>query len=190
MPSAQREQLLKQTENIQKQLSYMKSQLQQGASKYRAVQLSEIRKAWPEVVRLSERVAKGQCLEGLDEENFKELMKATGWDEADLREELARFGGDPSESVERYKELFEKYSREAVELFRRGDMRQAAEKMWGAVLALVKLEAAIRGVFVARWNRSKIDGFIASDVEPEYRELFRELVEGGMCFTSSSMREA
>jgi predicted nucleic acid-binding Zn-ribbon protein len=35
MPSAQREQLLKQTENIQKQLSYMKSQLQQGASKYR-----------------------------------------------------------------------------------------------------------------------------------------------------------
>jgi DNA repair ATPase RecN len=35
MPSAQREQLLKQAENIQKELSYMKSQLQQGASKYR-----------------------------------------------------------------------------------------------------------------------------------------------------------
>jgi hypothetical protein len=49
----------------------------------------------------------------------------------------------------------------------------------GAVLALVKLYAAIRGVFVARWNRSKIDGFIASDVEPEYRKLFRELVDGG-----------
>ncbi len=46
-------------------------------------------------------------------------------------------------------------------------------------MALVKLYAAIRGVFVARWNRSKIDGFIASDVEPEYRKLFRELVDGG-----------
>jgi DNA repair ATPase RecN len=34
MPSAQREQLLKQAENIQKELSYMKSQLHQGASKY------------------------------------------------------------------------------------------------------------------------------------------------------------
>lgn len=177
MPSAQREQLLKQAENIQKQLSYMKSQLQQGASKYRAAQLSEIRKAWPEVARLSERVAKGQRLEGLDEKNFRELTKATGWDEADLREELARLGGNPSESVERYKELFEKYSREAVELFSRGNTRQAAEKMWGAVVALVKLYAAIKGVFVAHWSRSKIDSVIASDVEPEYRELFRELVD-------------
>ena len=35
MPSAQREQLLKQTENIQKELSYMKSQLQQGSFKFR-----------------------------------------------------------------------------------------------------------------------------------------------------------
>jgi hypothetical protein len=47
-------------------------------------------------------------------------------------------------------------------------------------LALVKLDATIRGVFVARWSRSKIDGFIASDVARA----------GGMCSTSSSIREA
>jgi hypothetical protein len=176
-PFIQREQLLKQTENLQKQLSHIKFQLQQGASKYREAQLFEIRKAWPEVARLSERVSRGQCLEGLDVENFKELASATGWDEADLRMELTRLGEDPSENVERYKELFEKYSLEAVELSSRGDTRQAAEKMWGAVIALVKLYAAIKGVFVAHWSRSKIDSVIASNVEPEYRKLFRELVD-------------
>jgi len=35
MPSAQREQLLKQAENIQKDLSYMKSQLQRVSFKFR-----------------------------------------------------------------------------------------------------------------------------------------------------------
>jgi hypothetical protein len=119
----------------------------------------------------------GRLLEGLDEENFRELASATGWDEVGLREELARLGEDPSESVERYRGLFEKYSREAVELFSRGDTRQAAEKMWGAVLALVKLYAAVKGVFVAHWSRSKVDSVIASNVEPEYRKLFRELVD-------------
>jgi len=49
--------------------------------------------------------------------------------------------------------------------------------MWGAVLALVKLYAAIKGVFVAHWSRSKIDSFIASNLELEYRKLFRELVD-------------
>jgi hypothetical protein len=140
-------------------------------------QLSEIQRGWPEVARLAERVAKGQRLQGLDEENFKELLSATGWDEADLRVELARLGGDPSESVERYREIFEKYSQGAVELFSRGDSRQVAEKMWGAVLALVKLYAAIKGVFVAYWSCSKVDSVIASNVEPEYRKLFGDLVD-------------
>ena len=60
---------------------------------------------------------------------------------------------------------------------RRGDTRQATEKMWGAVVALVKLYAAIRGVFVAHWSRSKVDSVIASNVEPEHRKLFREHVD-------------
>jgi hypothetical protein len=176
-PSVQREQLLKETQSLQAQLSYIKSQLQLGVTEYRAARLSEIRRGWPEVAALAERVARGQRLEGLDEENFRELASATGWDEVDLRVELARLGEDPSEGVERYKGLFEKYSREAVELFSRGDARQAAEKMWGAVLALVKLYAAAKGVFVAHWSRSKVDSVIASNVEPEHRKLFRELVD-------------
>jgi predicted nucleic acid-binding Zn-ribbon protein len=170
--SAQPEKLLNEVKRLKARLRDVKSQLELGES-----QLFEIRKAWPEVASLAERVAKGQRLEGLEEKNFKELTKATGWDEADLREELARLGEDPSESIERYKELFEKYSQEAMELFRQGDTRQAAEKMWGAVVALVKLYAAIKGVFVAHWSRSKIDCVIASNVEPEYRKLFRELVD-------------
>jgi len=132
---------------------------------------------FPELFALIGKLAEGKPLDETDKANLGELVGATGWDEADLREELTRLGEDPSESIERYKELFEKYSREAVELFSRGDTRQAAEKMWGAVVALVKLYAAIKGVFVAHWSRSKIDSVIASNVEPEYRKLFRELVD-------------
>ncbi|AJB41749.1 MAG: PaREP1 family protein [Candidatus Hadarchaeum sp.] len=132
---------------------------------------------FPELFTLVGKLVEEKPLDETDEAILRELVGATGWDEADLREELARLGEDPSESIERYKELFEKYSREAVDLFSRGDTRQAAEKMWGAVLALVKLYAAIKGVFVAHWSRSKIDSVIASNVEPEYRKLFRELVD-------------
>jgi hypothetical protein len=132
---------------------------------------------FPGLFALVGKLVEEKPLDETNEANLGELAGATGWDEADLREELIRLGGDPSESVERYKELFEKYSREAVELFSRGDTRQAAEKMWGAVLALVKLYAAIKGVFVAHWSRSKVDSVIASDVEPEYRKLFRDLVD-------------
>jgi hypothetical protein len=38
----------------------------QAQPEYRAARLSEIRRGWPEVAALAERVAKGQRLEGLD----------------------------------------------------------------------------------------------------------------------------
>ncbi len=41
----------------------------------------------------------------------------------------------------------------------------------------MKLYAAVKGVFVAHWSRQKVDNVIASNVEPEHRKLFRELVD-------------
>ena len=141
------------------------------------VQISEIRGAWPEVAALAEKMVRGQPFAELDEQNFRELVKATGWDEGDLKEELAKLAEDPSESVARYSGLFEKYEREALDFFAKGDTRQAAEKLWAAALALVKLYAAAKGIFVAHWSRARIDDVIANNVERDYRRLFRELVD-------------
>jgi len=148
-----------------------------GALANASLRGSSIHGAWPEVAALVEKMARGEPLSGLDEWNFKELANATGWDEADLKEELAKLAEDPSESVARYRELFEKYRREALDLFAKGDTRQAAEKLWAATLALVKLYAAAKGVFVAHWSRARIDDVIANNVEREHRKLFRELVD-------------
>jgi hypothetical protein len=113
----------------------------------------------------------------VDEQNLKELVEATGWDANDMVEELAKLAEDPSESVARYRELLEKYHREALRLYDEGDTRQAAEKMWASVLALIKLYASLKGIFVAHWSRGKIDSIIASSIEQKYRKLFRELID-------------
>jgi len=149
----------------------------QNEKQCKNVLISEIREAWPEIAALAEKVVQGQSFFGLDARNFKELADVTGWDEADLREELAKLAEDPSESVARYRELFEKYHREALDFFAKGDTRQAAEKLWASALALVKLYAASQGIFVAHWSRARIDDVIANNVEREHRKLFRELVD-------------
>ena len=86
---------------------------------------------------------------------------------------------DPSERVDRYRELFEKYFREALKLKKVGDTQQAAEKIWGAVTALIKLYAALKGVPVVYRSTGKIDRFITYNVEKRYRRLFRDLVDKG-----------
>jgi len=186
----QLESLIMSTKGIEAQVNQISLQLVLIARKLRLeidiisnekrcknVHMFEIRDAWPEIAALAEKVVQKQSISGLDAKNFEELANATGWDEADLKEELAKLAEDPSESVARYRELFEKYHREALGLFAKGDTRQAAEKLWAATLALVKLYAAAKGVFVAHWSRARIDDVIANNVEREHRRLFRELVD-------------
>ena len=50
-----------------------------------------------------------------------------------VKEYLRNIDEDPPERVERYRMLFEKYLKEAVEHKKKGDTQQAAEKLWGAI---------------------------------------------------------
>jgi len=61
-------------------------------------------------------------------------------------DDLRNVWRDPSERVDKYRSMFEEYYKEALELVNK-DPRQAAEKLWGAITALVKLHAALKGVF-------------------------------------------
>jgi hypothetical protein len=74
--------------------------------------------------------------------------------------------------------MFEKYYSDALKLVDR-DAQQAAEKLWGAVTALVKLHASLKRVFVAVWDHSKLYNYVTHNVEEEHRELFYDLLKTG-----------
>ncbi|MEB2835861.1 MAG: PaREP1 family protein [Desulfurococcales archaeon] len=139
----------------------------------------EIEAEWPELRGLVARARRGEPLSELDEAWLRELSEATGWDSGDILEDLGMAGADPSERVERYRGILEKYLEEAKRHYERGDTRQAAEKLWGAITALVKLYAALKGVPVVHWSRGKMEKVIASNVEGELRGLFLELLDKG-----------
>jgi len=70
---------------------------------------------WSEVVAISVKLAHGEELDERDRLWVRELVAASGWRENDLLEELENIDVDPSERVERYRELFENYCREALQ---------------------------------------------------------------------------
>jgi len=134
---------------------------------------------WPEVFRLAYRLRAGVRLAEDDRLCLRELSEATGWDPEDVAEDLAEIDVDPSARAERYRELHEKYFREALEFEAKGDDKQASEKLWGAITALIKLYAAEKGVFVAHWSRGRMESFITNNIKPHYRKLFRDLLDKG-----------
>jgi len=142
-------------------------------------ELSVLANEWPEVFRLAYRLRAGVGLAESDRLCLRGLSEATGWDPEDVAEDLAKVDADPSARADRYRELHEKYFREALELEARGDDRQASEKLWGAITALIKLYAAEKGVFVAHWSRGRMESFVTSNVEPRHRKLFRDLLDKG-----------
>jgi len=98
--------------------------------------------------------------------------------EEDIKEELVNLDVDPTEREKRYYKLFMKYFREAGEL-KKNDYVQAAEKLWGAVTALIKAYFSRRGVFVAHWSRSKIYNAVDNNIEKRYRQKFYDLLTYG-----------
>lgn len=142
--------------------------------------LSEVLEGeWPEIYEIAARLRRGERLTPAEERWVSELSEATGWSRGDVEEDLRHVDDDPSERAGRYRELFERYFGEALELKEAGDTQQAAEKIWGAVTALIKLYAALKGVPVIHWSRGKMDSFITSNVEPEHRRLFRDVLDKG-----------
>ena len=74
------------------------------------------------------------------------LRKAAG--NKDLDEYVLRLiaeKADPPIRIEAYLRLHEKYLEEAEELYSKGDLQQAGEKYWGAVVALLSAIAEKRG---------------------------------------------
>jgi len=131
---------------------------------------------WPEAVELASKLARGAELSESDRSWLRELAEASGWDVEDLAEDLSSLSAEPSVRAGRYRELFEKYYGEALRLAEEGDTRQAGEKIWGAVTALVKLHAARKGVPIVHWDHGKLYNYVSSSVERELRELFRNLL--------------
>ena len=132
---------------------------------------------WPEVVAISMKLVHEEELDERDKLWIKELAAASGWSVDDIVEELKNLDADPSERVERYKSLFEGYYREALEYKEKGDTKQAGEKIWGAVTALIKLYAALKGVFIDHWSLGKLYRFVESSVEVKHRKLFMDLLD-------------
>jgi len=136
----------------------------------------ELLREWPEVAEISTKLLRGEKLDERDELWIREVAEAAGWSVNDVVEEFKNLDADPSERVERYRSIFESYYREAFAQKERGDTKQAGEKMWGAVTALVKLYAAAKGIFISHWSLSKLYSFVENNVEERYRGIFADLL--------------
>ena len=81
---------------------------------------------------------------------------------------------DPSDKVEVYMKLSEKYLKDADELLAKKDYIQASEKMWGAAALMVKAVAASRGITIL--SHGELFSFVRKlgeeENKPELRRLF------------------
>jgi len=138
---------------------------------------SELLHEWPEVAGIFAKLVRGEKLDERDELWVREVAEATGWGVDDVIEEFRSLDVDPMERVEHYRSLFESYYREALVRREEGDTRQAGEKMWGAVTALVKLYAAAKGVFISHWGLGKLYNFVESNAEAGLRDVLADMLD-------------
>ncbi|MEM2363788.1 MAG: PaREP1 family protein [Zestosphaera sp.] len=103
---------------------------------------------YPELLQVALKLSLGAVLNERDKEWLREVSEVTGWDLDDVAEELGNMGEDPSTRAERYWRLHEEYLEKVRKRYEQGDFKQAGEKLYGAVLALVKYIAAVKGVAV------------------------------------------
>ena len=86
---------------------------------------------------------------------------------------LAR-GLDPQSRIEAYRELFEKYLREARKLYEKGEYVQAGEKLWGAVATLLDIIGELEGK--PHYSHSDyweiVEDIVEATGDPEYSTLF------------------
>jgi hypothetical protein len=132
---------------------------------------------FPEISSLAIKLSSGESLSEHDKFLLKDLSEATGWSIDEIIEELKRMDANHSEKVKKYRELFERFYKEAIELVEK-DTVQAAEKLWGAIVALIKIHASIKGVFI-EWTYDKLYNYVSRNVEEKHRKLFRDLLKAG-----------
>ena len=135
-----------------------------------------LRNEFPEIPTLTFKVRSGEPLNNDDMLWLEALARAAGWSVEDIVDEMKNLHRKPSERAERYKELFEKLYREAVNLLEE-DSPQVDEKMWGAAVALIKLYASLKGFPLLPWAHDKLYSYAVRGVEREHRETFKDMVE-------------
>ena len=81
---------------------------------------------------------------------------------------------DPRARIEVYIKLYEKYLREAEELYSKGDLAQAGEKYWGALTALLNVVAEREGLphYTHRDLREIVEYLTEKTRDPDYSRLF------------------
>jgi hypothetical protein len=141
------------------------------------VQILEMLCDYSNIVSLALKLHFREPLDVIDELCLRELMDLTGWDVDDIVEELRNLWTEPHKNVRRYKKLFEKLYRDAMEFVGR-DAVQSAEKIWGAIVALIKLHAALKNVFIG-WTSYELYIYVTNYVEEENRRLFYDLLKAG-----------
>ena len=134
---------------------------------------------YPELLSLAGKLSHGEELNEVDRAWLRELAKASGWDVDDVSDELRNLWADPSSRADKYRELFNKYYDEARRHYNSKDYPQAAEKLWGAITALVKLHAALKGVPIAEWRHGDLYNYVYNNVEEENRQVFKDLLKAG-----------
>ncbi len=132
---------------------------------------------WPELGPVVKKLFKGEELNERDEGWLREVSEETGWELNDVIDDLKNISRDPVERAEKYYSLYTEYLEEAKNYYRLNNFRQAGEKLYGAVLALIKYYAAIKGMPLIHWSRGKIERFITNNVKQELRKLFRDLLD-------------
>ena len=141
--------------------------------------ITGVLKDWPEVLEIHKKLKKGEKLNTQELQWIEEISKESGWSVDDVVDEIKNIDIEPSSRIEKYQKMFEEYYSEAKELEKKGDRRQAGEKIWGAITALIKLYAAKKGIGIIYWSVGEIDRFISNNIEKKYRKLFRELLDKG-----------
>jgi len=132
---------------------------------------SELKEEWPEIVRIYDKLCRGETLSPLDIDWIDELSKETGWSVDAVMDEIKNLDKEPSTRVEKYQKIFDEYYKEAKELREKKEYSQAGEKLWGAVTALIKLYAAKKGIRIEVWDYAKLFRFISNNVGDEQIEL-------------------
>lgn len=69
--------------------------------------LSELKREWPEIFRIYEKLNKGETLNTLDKEWIKEISKESGWSMDNVIDEIKNADKEPSSRIEKYQKMFE-----------------------------------------------------------------------------------
>jgi len=123
-----------------------------------------LKEGWFEIVRIYDKLRREETLSPLDMDWIEEISKETGWSPDAVMDEIKNFDKEPSSRVEKYQKTFDEYYKEAKELRDKKDYRQAGEKLWGAITALIKLYSAKKGISIEVWDHAKLFRFVSNNV--------------------------